>query len=210
MLAQASLRISRLDREARSEVTTSFMITLDLPSPRSRSAPGKPPSQPLAARLPALRGFLQRARLAASITGEVSILLSTDRTLRRLNREFRGMDKPTDVLSFPAAEVPKLKNTQPISGDLAISLDTAARQARSFGHTLETELRVLILHGLLHLAGFDHEMDHGEMAAREEELRRRFRLPTALIARVSIPRSALKSATKPASKPASRSSRGRA
>lgn len=192
MLEQASLRNSLQSREARSEVTTSFMITLDLPSPRTRSAPRKIPSQLSASRLPALRGFLLRAQLAASVAGEVSILLSTDRTLRRLNREFRGKDKPTDVLSFPAANFPESKKTNPISGDLAISLDTAARQARSFGHTLETEIRILILHGLLHLAGFDHEVDDGEMAAREEQLRRRFRLPVSLIARVSIPQKAPK------------------
>lgn len=76
----------------------------------------------------------------------------------------------------------------PIAGDLAISLDTATRQARSFRHSLEVEVRILMLHGLLHLAGFDHEIDSGEMAALEEQLRRRFRLPTALIARAQSTR----------------------
>ncbi len=123
------------------------------------------------------------------------MLLTTDRTLRRLNREFRGKDKPTDVLSFPAADFSNLdsraaKKQSAIAGDLAISLDTAARQARTFGHALETEVRILILHGLLHLAGYDHEVDNGEMAAREEELRRRFRLPVSLIARASASRAA--------------------
>jgi probable rRNA maturation factor len=136
----------------------------------------------------ALRGFLRRACHAVGTPGPVSVLLTRDSTLRRLNREFRGQDRPTDVLSFPAAQVPKARPLQkkaqtPLAGDLAISLDTAARQARSFDHSLETELRVLILHGLLHLAGEDHETDNGEMAAHEEKLRRRFRLPTALIAR---------------------------
>ena len=189
------------------------MITLDPPNLRThgsrpRSATGKPASPSLTAtRLTALRGFFQRARKATPIAGQVSVLLTTDRTLRRLNREFRGKDKPTDVLSFPAADFSEInsraaKKADAHVGDLAISLDTAARQARSFGHALEVELRILLLHGLLHLAGFDHEVDNGEMAAREEILRRRFRLPVSLIARVSSP------AAGPASRPFAK--RGRA
>ena len=101
--------------------------------------------------------------------------------MRRLNREFRGKDKATDVLSFPAAG--EIANE--FAGDLAISLDTAKRQAASHGHTLRDEVRVLLLHGLLHLDGMDHEIDHGEMAAKEAQLRQRLRLPNGLIARVS-------------------------
>jgi probable rRNA maturation factor len=155
------------------------MITLDFPA--TKNGPG-----PL--RLPALRAFLQRAQRAAGLAGQTSVLLTTDRALRRLNREFRGKDRPTDVLSFPPLQAPGAGTRDHGAGDLAISLETAARQARSLGHTLETEVRVLILHGLLHLAGLDHETDSGEMAAREESLRRRFRLPTALIARNTHPR----------------------
>lgn len=128
--------------------------------------------------LPRLRSFLARAQTAIPIRGEVSVLFTSDREIRRLNAAFRRKNKATDVLSFPpppfAAEV---------AGDLAISIDTAARQAREFGHSLETELKILLIHGLLHLAGLDHESDSGEMAAREDQLRRRFRLPGALIAR---------------------------
>ncbi len=113
--------------------------------------------------------------------GEVSVLLAGDRTLRRLNREFRGKDKATDVLSFPAAK----EMANEFAGDLAISLDTARRQAAAHGHTLRDEVRVLLLHGLLHLDGMDHETDHGEMAAKEAELRTRLRLPNSLIARVT-------------------------
>jgi probable rRNA maturation factor len=109
----------------------------------------------------------------------VDVLLADDRTLRRLNREFRGKDKATDVLSFPAME--ELAGEH--AGDLAISLDTAARQAREHGHGLRDEVRVLLLHGLLHLAGFDHERDSGEMAAREQELRAKLKLPGGLIER---------------------------
>ncbi len=108
------------------------------------------------------------------------MLLTSDATLRRLNREFRGKDKATDVLSFPAAHEAGNEH----AGDLAISLQTAARQARTQGHTLNDEVRVLLLHGLLHLAGMDHEADKGEMAAREAELRAELRLPVGLIARV--------------------------
>jgi len=108
-------------------------------------------------------------------------LLAEDRTLRRLNREFRGLDKATDVLSFPAAA----EIADDFAGDLAISLDTARRQAKTQGHTLRDEVRVLLLHGLLHLQGMDHEVDNGEMAAREATLRTRLRLPNSLIARVT-------------------------
>ena len=73
----------------------------------------------------------------------------------------------------------------PVAGDLAISFDAAARQAQRFGHPVVAELKILMLHGLLHLAGYDHEADAGEMAAREEQLRRRFRLPATLIARTA-------------------------
>jgi probable rRNA maturation factor len=129
-----------------------------------------------------LARFLNRVRVAAGVEGEVHVLLADDQTLKRLNRTFRGKNKATDVLSFPAAPESE------IAGDLAISLEAAARQARQFGHSLRDEVRVLLLHGTLHLAGFDHEGDNGEMAAREAELRRRLKLPTSLIARVTTTR----------------------
>jgi probable rRNA maturation factor len=123
--------------------------------------------------------FLNRARLAIGIRGAVDVLLSNDVTLRQLNNTFRGKNKPTDVLSFPAPSEFAKKH----AGDLAISLETAARQAATYGHTLPDEIKILILHGLLHLAGEDHETDNGEMAAREANLRRELRLPTSLIER---------------------------
>ncbi len=113
------------------------------------------------------------------MSGEVDVLLAGDPTLRQLNREFRGKNKATDVLSFPGA--PELREQH--AGDLAISLETAARQAQEHGHTLRDEVRVLLLHGLLHLDGMDHEADTGEMAEREAALRRQLRLPAGLIAR---------------------------
>lgn len=130
-----------------------------------------------------LSRFLNRARVAAGLQGEVDVLLSDDANLRRLNRTFRGKNKSTDVLSFPAAE-----NDQDIAGDLAISLETAARQAAAYGHSLRDEVRILLLHGLLHLSGMDHETDRGEMAAREAALRGELRLSTTLIERASQPR----------------------
>jgi probable rRNA maturation factor len=126
-----------------------------------------------------LSRFLNRARTAVGISGEVDVLLADDARLKRLNRDFRGKNKATDVLSFPAAE-----DDQQMAGDLAISLETAAKQASAYGHGLRDEVRILLLHGLLHLSGMDHEADNGEMAAREAALRHELRLPTTLIERV--------------------------
>jgi probable rRNA maturation factor len=106
----------------------------------------------------------------------VALALVTDRQIRSLNRRYRRLDRSTDVLSFPA---PTPQSSARGSGrdghlgDVAISLDTARRQAGRMGHSLGTELRVLALHGLLHLLGYDHERDRGEMARIERRLRRR-------------------------------------
>ena len=127
-----------------------------------------------------LARFVRDAQRVVGLSGSVDVLLADDRTLRRLNREFSGKDKATDVLSFPAAG--ELRGE--CAGDLAISVETAARQAREHGHSLRDEVRVLLLHGLLHLNGMDHETDRGEMAAREAQLRERLRLKSGLIARV--------------------------
>jgi probable rRNA maturation factor len=122
---------------------------------------------------------LASAQVAVGLRGEVEVLLASDKTLRRLNREWRGKDKATDVLSFPAAE----EMAAVYGGDLAVSLETAQRQAEQHGHSLRDEVRILLLHGLLHLSGMDHEADAGEMAEREAELRKRLRLKSGLIAR---------------------------
>jgi probable rRNA maturation factor len=122
---------------------------------------------------------LASAQVAVGLRGEVEVLLASDKTLRRLNREWRGKDKATDVLSFPAAE----EMAAVYGGDLAVSLETAQRQAEEHGHSLRDEVRILLLHGLLHLSGMDHEADAGEMAEREAELRKRLRLKSGLIAR---------------------------
>ncbi|HVJ08194.1 MAG TPA: rRNA maturation RNase YbeY [Acidisarcina sp.] len=131
-----------------------------------------------------LSSFLGLAAEGVGVKGQISVLLTDDRTIRELNRQFRKKDKATDVLSFPAAEpVSSGRKTALLAGDLAVSLETAARQARAFGHTLQTEVKVLLLHGLLHLAGLDHETDSGQMARRESSLRKRFGLPLGLIQR---------------------------
>jgi probable rRNA maturation factor len=129
----------------------------------------------------ALRRFLARAQAVTRLRGEVSVLLTTDRAIRRLNREYRGKDKATDVLSFPATEL--VQDQERIAGDLAISVDTARRQSSACGHSIRTEIKVLILHGLLHLAGYDHESDNGQMARRETQLRAQLGLPQGLIER---------------------------
>jgi len=109
------------------------------------------------------------------------VLLTTDAAIRKLNRQFRGKDKATDVLSFPAEGI----GAEEIAGDLAISVATALKQAVEQGHSLATEIQVLMLHGLLHLAGCDHEADEGQMARRERRLRAKLRLPQGLIERVA-------------------------
>lgn len=131
----------------------------------------------------ALTRFLNRARALVGVTGMVEVLLTSDPELKRLNKTFRGRNKATDVLSFPAPA-----EAQGIAGDLAISLDTATRQAATYGHSLRDEVRILLLHGLLHLAGEDHETDSGQMAAREANLRQTLKLPASLIERTYMPK----------------------
>jgi probable rRNA maturation factor len=126
-----------------------------------------------------LARFLREAQLAVKLRGHVSVLLTTDAAIRRLNRQFRGKNKATDVLSFPAAAPSPIK----VAGDLAISIPTACRQAADRGHSLAIEIKVLMLHGLLHLAGYDHETDTGAMDRREQKLRAALRLPHGLIER---------------------------
>jgi probable rRNA maturation factor len=128
-----------------------------------------------------LARFLSRAQAAAGVRDQVTVLLTTDSTMRRLNRRFRGKNKATDVLSFPADR--SAPGAKKIAGDLAIGVPMARRQAAEHGHSLAVEIKVLILHGLLHLAGYDHETDSGRMGRREQVLRDRLGLPLGLIER---------------------------
>jgi probable rRNA maturation factor len=127
----------------------------------------------------ALDRFVTRAKQAAGVRGAVTVLVTSSLELKRLNQRFRGKDKPTDVLSFPAEMISKGR----FAGDVAISADIAAQNARRLGHSPAEEVKVLVLHGLLHLAGYDHEADSGAMARRETRLREQLRLPVALIER---------------------------
>lgn len=133
-----------------------------------------------------LARFLREAQLAVKLRGEVTVLLTTDNEIRRLNRQFRGKNKATDVLSFPAfihaSEIGR-RGAPEVVGDIAISVDTAWKQAARLGHALAVEIKVLMLHGLLHLAGYDHETDDGQMALLEGRLRANFRLPQGVIER---------------------------
>jgi len=124
----------------------------------------------------ALGEFLKAAAAGILPGLPVTCLITGDSESQALNLRFRGKDAPTDVLSFPFSE-------GACGGELAISIDRAAEQAAGFGHAVEDELRILILHGLLHLAGMDHETDRGQMARAEERWRKRLKLPPALTER---------------------------
>jgi probable rRNA maturation factor len=122
-----------------------------------------------------LAAWLQRVAPAAA-RGGLTVAVVPDARVRALNRRFRRKDAPTDVLSFPAGERGYL-------GDVVIASGVARRQARNAGHSLQTELRVLALHGLLHLLGYDHEQDGGRMARMEHRLREKGGLREGLIER---------------------------
>ena len=120
-----------------------------------------------------LQRFIHRAQKLAEVSGEVDVLISGNKRLQELNRRFRRKNKPTDVLSFP----------RPLGGDIAISADIAAENATRYGHDVAEELKILVLHGMLHLAGYDHESDNGRMARAEARLRAQLKLPASLIDR---------------------------
>ena len=107
---------------------------------------------------------------------EIAVLVASDQFVRQANTRFRGKNSSTDVLSFPDGEDGRL-------GDILISAARAERQAREYGHTVEDEVKTLILHGFLHLSGYDHEADSGEMRAKERRMRRKYGLSAGLIER---------------------------
>ena len=121
--------------------------------------------------------FLAKLSKTEAQGRELAVLVASDDCVRRSNRRFRGKRGSTDVLSFPDGEGGRL-------GDILISAARAERQAREYGHSVEAEVKTLILHGFLHLAGYDHETDAGEMRAAERRLRRKYGLGKGLIERV--------------------------
>ena len=134
------------------------------------------------------KAWAEFAAKAADALGQkqssATIAFVSDKTIRQLNRQFRGVDKATDVLSFPA-ELRTGTGTGTVLGDIVLARGVAGRQAREHGHTLQTELRILALHGLLHLIGYDHEdvNDRGRMRRAEDRLRRKGGLARGLIGR---------------------------
>ncbi len=135
--------------------------------------------------LPALEKFSRRMKRELRLNGrELVVCLVSDTEMTRLNRKYRGKNKATDVLSFPSGQdgcVPRLRLGQVSAGptflgDIAIAPQVAGRNAKRYGRALHDELRILILHGVLHLLGYDHETDSGQMERRELRLRRRLGL----------------------------------
>jgi probable rRNA maturation factor len=178
------------------------------PLPRLRVSVVDDDGRPV--RAPALAAWLARVAPARA-RGAVTIALVSDRRVRTLNRQYRGIDRATDVLSFPAGNgirvepgrqsrprtrgsaddtnvAPGLQSRRTrFLGDIVIARGVAARQAREAGHGERTEWRVLALHGLLHLIGYDHEQDEGEMRRAEARLRRKGGLDAGLIEREGAP-----------------------
>ena len=111
---------------------------------------------------------------------EIEFILTNNQEIHEINLTTRGVDKPTDVLSFPYEEMP---NT-PL-GSIVISVDFVEKKAKEYNHSFEDELSLLFIHGLLHLVGYDHEVDNGEHRKKEEELIKQFNLPDSLIIRNS-------------------------
>jgi probable rRNA maturation factor len=169
-----------LDPDPAAKATSTKRSGASATTPKSKANP--PDIQLPSART--LSRFLAAAQTAVRLKGQVTVLLTTDEAIRKLNRQFRGKNKATDVLSFPAEGL----GAKGIAGDLAISVTTAMGQAAEQGHSLSTEIKVLVLHGLLHLAGYDHEVDDGKMARRERLLRGKLGLPPGLIERAAQPK----------------------
>jgi probable rRNA maturation factor len=130
--------------------------------------------------LHALDRFLRQVEKELRVgRGDVTVCFVSDGEIARMNEEFRAKKGPTDVLSFPARAQSKGKKARSTTGehylgDVAIAPETARRYAKKNGRSVDNELRVLILHGVLHLLGYDHETDHGEMDRIEQKMRRRF------------------------------------
>jgi probable rRNA maturation factor len=161
----------------------------------------------------ALRRFVLRARNAVGLKGQVNVLVTSSAAVRLLNLQYRRQNNATDVLSFPStAPVSESRNAAKLAGDVAISADLALRNSSRHGHPATQEIKILVLHGILHLAGFDHARDNGEMARKEAKLRRALGLPAGLIERVTPervrPERAQPDRAQPARRPSTKQRRG--
>jgi probable rRNA maturation factor len=139
-----------------------------------------------------LERFVLRARRVVRLRGLVNVLVTSSAELQSLNRRFRGFDKATDVLSFPA--LPAARQARRVAGEVAISADIARENAVRLQHSVADEVKILVLHGILHLAGLDHERDNGQMARKERRLRRQLNLEAGLIERTLPPAARRKTA----------------
>ena len=148
-------------------------LRVSVASPDSAPSSGAASGQAVSVR--GLAQWLTKAA-PASARGNLSLAIVSDRRMRALNRQFRGKDAVTDVLSFPSG-------TRGFMGEIVIASGVAKQQAKTAGHTVATEVRVLALHGLLHLLGYDHESDDGKMARAERRLRKKAGLKEGLIER---------------------------
>jgi probable rRNA maturation factor len=127
-----------------------------------------------------LAEFVSEVSDHIGLAGAVTVLVTSSKEISVLNGRFRGKAQPTDVLSFPGPAF-----VDGFAGDIAVSFNIAAENATALGHSTSAEVKILVLHGLLHLAGYDHESDHGEMIKLERRLRRKLSLPAALTERAA-------------------------
>ncbi|WP_373070946.1 rRNA maturation RNase YbeY [Sulfurimonas sp.] len=119
------------------------------------------------------------SQIASSMTDKhIELIITNDIEIQEINKQYRGIDKSTDVLSFPYEEMPMA-----LLGSIVISDSHVIDKAKELGHSEDDELALLFIHGLLHLLGYDHEVDNGEMRLKEEELINQFNLPQSLIIR---------------------------
>lgn len=132
-----------------------------------------------------VRGFISLAWKDLASEWDFGVVISNDRAVRDANRRYRDVARATDVLSFPTGDGMPYTRLDGYIGDLLISAGRAARQAKQHDHSVSDEIKILVLHGLLHLLGFDHELDGGEMREFETVLRCKYGLPAGLIERES-------------------------
>jgi probable rRNA maturation factor len=121
---------------------------------------------------------LEKITKYLSINKDIELIIVNDNNMKTINKEYRGVDKTTDVLSFPLENIEHL----PL-GSIVISIDKAKEVANNLNHSINNEIALLFTHGLLHLIGYDHEIDNGEMREKEEEIINKFNLPKSLIVR---------------------------